>query len=115
LADGQSFAMLEGYRGLLGTASILDYLPRDGLMIVDEPGAVAATARSLQRQAEELAVDLWDRGEAPRNIPRPYWTWEELTERQRAPDGGEIRRVEFTLDPDALDGAFAPAPTYHGA
>lgn len=107
LREGQSFLMLEGYRGILGVASILDYLPLDGLLISDEPGAIAATARDLDRQAEELAWDFRERGEAPGGMPRPYWTWEEL---QVDAD----KRLDLVLDPDALDTAFRAAPMYNG-
>ncbi len=115
LGEGQPFPLLEWYRGVLGTASILDYLPGNGLLVVDEPGAVASTARSLQRQAEELAVELLDRGEAPGRVPRPYWTWEELTDRRRSGTSDSTRQLDLTLDPDALEGSFVPASTYHGA
>jgi transcription-repair coupling factor (superfamily II helicase) len=114
--EEQAFAYLEWYRGLLGTASILDYLPPTGLLILDEPGAVAATARELDRQAAELYFDLMARGEAPRNMPRPYWTWDELGDRGwglGVRDAGR-RRLDLVLDPDAAETSFRPAPTYNG-
>ncbi len=140
LQGGQPFALLEAYRGLLGSSSILDYLPEDGLLIVDEPGVVAATARELHRQAEELYLDLRDRGEAPGGLPRPYRTWEELQgtgdRGQGTGDRGQgtgdgaippvsprlrvsaspqgVSQLHFVLDPDALDTAFVPAPMYSG-
>ncbi|MEA2642315.1 MAG: hypothetical protein QOF51_3709, partial [Chloroflexota bacterium] len=123
LREGQPFPRLEWWRGVLGHASILDYLPDDGLLIVDEPGAIAAMARQLHRQAEETYVDLIERGEAPGHAPRPYWTWEELESRlahgapQSALPGvvSQARtRLDLVLDPDALNADFVPAPTYSG-
>ncbi len=122
LREGQAFPLLEHYRGLLGAASILDYLPPDGLLILDEPGAVAASIRQLAHQAEELAVDLLERGESPGRLPRPYWSWDEITPRLAAtPDAtapederpGRVR-LDLVLDPDDLDTAFGPAPSYQG-
>ncbi len=117
LREGQAFPLLEHYRGLLGTASILDYLPPDGLLIVDEPGAVAASIRQLSHQAEELAVDLLERGESPGKLPRPYWSWDEIAPRLAAEgEGGGAgrRRLDLVLDPDHLDTTFGPAPSYQG-
>ena len=107
LREGQSFPMLEAYRGILGSAGILDYLAAQGLLISDEPGSITATARDLHRQADELAWDFRERGESPGGMPRPYWTWEEL-------DGDASVRLDLVLDPDALETAFRPAPMYNG-
>jgi len=106
LREGQSFPMLESYRALLGSASVLEYLPPGGLLISDEPGSIAATARDLHRQAQELEWDFRERGEAPGGMPRPYFTWEELS--------SDASRLDLVLDPDALDTAFRPAPMYNG-
>lgn len=111
LREGRAFPLLEWYRGALGSASILDYLPDGGLLVIDEPGAVAATARELQRQAEFLSMDLLERGEAPSGAPLPYWSWEDLI--GRLPHKG-LRRLDLVLDPDALDAAFTPPPTWSG-
>src|SRR5439155_20859622 len=104
LREGQSFPMLESYRAVLGSASILDYLPAGGLLISDEPGSIAATARDLHRQAEELAWDFRERGESPGGMPRPYWTWEELGgDTETGGHGDASRRLDLVLDPDAIE------------
>src|SRR5712692_1900476 len=41
---GQAFPALEFYRGFLGTATLIDYLPDGGLLVLDEPEAVARFA-----------------------------------------------------------------------
>ena len=97
LREGQSFPMLESFRGLLGTASILDYLPEDGLLISDEPGSIAATARDLHRQAEELAWDFRERGESPGGMPRPYWSWAGTRGQGGTERRGVSRRVANSL------------------
>ncbi|MBM2810017.1 MAG: mfd [Chloroflexi bacterium] len=111
LQEGQPFALLEWYRGLLGPASILDYLPSEGLLILDEPGSVASTARGIDRQASELAWELEERGEAPGHLPRPYWEWDELS---ALVGPTALQRLDLVWDPDALDTSFSPAPSYSG-
>lgn len=111
LAERRAFPLLEWYRGALGSASILDYLPADGLLILDEPGVITTTAREIQRQAEFLSLDLLERGEAPPKMPRPYFGWDEIAEGQLRQ---HPRRLDLVLDPDALDTAFQPAPNWSG-
>src|SRR5262249_18507500 len=41
LLAGETFAQLEDYRAYLGHASLLDYLPSDGLLLLDEPSHLA--------------------------------------------------------------------------
>ncbi|MBI4212897.1 MAG: transcription-repair coupling factor, partial [Chloroflexi bacterium] len=111
LKEGRAFPLLECYRGILGAASILDYLPDDGLLIVDEPGAVATIAREIHRQAQFLSADLLERGEAPGGLPEPYFSWDDLA---GDPMRRHRRRLDLVLDPDALDSAFTPAPSWSG-
>ena len=66
----------------------------------------------LHAEAEQMRVEMLERGELPRNFPRVYFTWEELEEK--------IGRCEpLTLsawgaDEDALRFNFAPTPNYAG-
>lgn len=111
LREGRAFPFLEWYRGVLGKSSILEYLPANGLLLVDEAGAIGSTAREIQRQAEFLAMDLLERGEAPGGLPLPYWAWDDLAARVLPQTA---RRIDLVLDPDALDAAFEPAASWSG-
>ena len=59
-------------------ATLIDYLPADGLCIVDDWEALVATVVDLDRQAQALQADLIKAGELPEGFPAPYFTWDEL-------------------------------------
>ena len=59
-------------------ASPLDYLPADGLLIVEDSAELAAVMGDVEQQAIELEEDLQEQGELPADWPRPYFTRTEL-------------------------------------
>jgi transcription-repair coupling factor (superfamily II helicase) len=86
LEQGTHFRGIEFYLPFFYSypATILDYLPPDGLCVVDDWGALMATAVDLERQARALQGDLIKAGELPPNLPeiaQPYFPWEDLRER----------------------------------
>jgi len=106
----QAFAALEFYRGFLGSATLVDYLPSDGLLVLEESAVVAAAAREFEEQVEQLHTDLLERGEVPRGLPRPYRQWSQAGSAAR----GAGRCIELGLDPDADGLPFVHAPRYGG-
>jgi transcription-repair coupling factor (superfamily II helicase) len=83
----QEIAMLLGnekpanqqfYTPLFNQDSLLDYVPADGLLILDEPESIKRVAGELETEAEEMRVERLARQELPRNFPRPYFSWAEL-------------------------------------
>lgn len=85
LEQGAFFRGIEFYLSLFYSrpASLLDYLPARGLCVLDDWGALLATAADLDRQAQELQTDLVRAGELPSNmseIAAPYSAWEDLRE-----------------------------------
>jgi transcription-repair coupling factor (superfamily II helicase) len=107
LLAGQVFPSVEEYRAYLGTATLLDYLPAGGLLVLDEPAALADTAAALSAQAAEVQADLVARGEAPSGLWPPFPSWEALASRLGAP------RLELTFDP-ADPGPFEHPLSYAG-
>jgi transcription-repair coupling factor (superfamily II helicase) len=69
------------YAPLFNHDSILSYLPRDALLILDEPESIQRLIDSLHVEANQLSREKSGRGELPRNFPRPYFSWEELKAR----------------------------------
>jgi transcription-repair coupling factor (superfamily II helicase) len=108
---GQAFAALEFYRGFLGSSTLVDYLPADGVLVLDEPEAVARLAEDFEEQVEQLHTDLLERGEVPPGLARPFRPWREI---MRATAHREGRRLDVLLDPDADSLPFAHAPKYGG-
>src|SRR5437868_3033159 len=78
---GQAFSALEFYRGFLGTATLIDYLAEDGLLVLDEPEAVSRFAEEFEEQVEQLHADLLERGEVPPGLARPFRPWRETARR----------------------------------
>ncbi len=78
LSRGDVSSFLEQYLPFIGEASLLDYLHAGSLVVVDEPERLAHSAEVLAEEAERLYDDLQGRGELPRGLPRPYFSWPEV-------------------------------------
>jgi transcription-repair coupling factor (superfamily II helicase) len=64
-------------------ATLLDYLPEDGLCVVDDWGSLKATVEELDQQFRVLQTDLVKAGELPANLSglaMPYHDWTDLQE-----------------------------------
>ena len=101
-----AFAALEFYRGFLGAATVVDYLPADGILALEEPEALERFAQEFEDQVEQLHTDLLERGEVPPGLARPYRPWREITRALNA------ERVDVRFDPDVEGLPFAHAPKY---
>ena len=57
----------------------VDYLPTDGLLVIDEPEARRrASPQDFEEQVEQLHADLLERGEVPPGLACPYRPWREI-------------------------------------
>ncbi|MCK4274100.1 MAG: hypothetical protein KAW90_04360, partial [Dehalococcoidales bacterium] len=81
MLGGQLTREAEFYAPLFNGSSLLDYLPANTLLVLDEPSYIEQTAADLYAEAGQLRSEKLERGELPRNFPRPYFTWEELESR----------------------------------
>ena len=59
-------------------ASLLDYLPPDGLILLDDQQAVRDCVQEVEEQAVGLRKDYIKDGELPESFPIPYLTWGEI-------------------------------------
>ncbi|HSJ57098.1 MAG TPA: hypothetical protein VLC95_07950, partial [Anaerolineae bacterium] len=95
-------------------AMLLDYLPPNGLCLVDDWDGLMAATVDLDRQAQALQEDLARAGELPRNFPRPYFTWDEIRDRLHALRplllGGRLQEAH----PGLLAGTFQHGEGYGG-
>ena len=78
LLNGQVPGNMQFYALLFNKESILEYLPRGTLLVIDEPLSIKRAMEDLDAEAVDLSVGKSDRGELPVDYPRPYFTWEEL-------------------------------------
>ena len=92
--------------GLSGLGDAVDYLPEDGVLVLEEPDGLTRFAVEFEEQVEQLHADLLERGEVPPGLARPYRPWREATRRVRADC------VELRFDPDVEGLPFAHAPKY---
>jgi len=124
LTQGNGFRSVEFYLPYLYTqpAMLLDYLPPDGLLLVEDGAELAATWADLEGQAVQLHRDLTTARELPPDFLPPYFKWKALVERLEARQrsgsllilgfGGLDGRPVATMSPIAR--AFAPGPRYGG-
>ncbi len=111
LREGQVVPSIEFYRGFLGSATLLDYLPLEAVLVLSEPLALDQASGEFEAQAEQLLADLLERGEVPTGLLRPYRPWLETlaSATRRLP-----RLVHLGFDPDADSLPFEHAPKYGG-
>jgi len=111
ILQGGREGFLNFYAPLFNDDCILSYLPRNALVIVDEPEAIKKQAGFLIDEAEGLRQDKLKRKELPSGFPNPYFTWEEITGRLE-----KKRRLSFislgTGDGKKARLNFTNAPTY---
>ncbi|HEX9014785.1 MAG TPA: transcription-repair coupling factor, partial [Chloroflexota bacterium] len=111
MTEGQAVDDIGFYRGFLAASTLIDYLPDDGLLLLDDPSQVEATWNDLTEQAVQLQAQAVERGEIPTGLPHPLQEW---TEARRRFYSGPHAVLEFRYDPDAEELPFEAPPSYGG-
>ncbi|MFC1865616.1 transcription-repair coupling factor [Chloroflexota bacterium] len=113
LLEGGVVENMQFYDSLFNEGSILDYLPQNSLLVLDEPQRIEEEADSLNREAVELLEEKVEPGELPLNLPRPYFNMQELAARM-----AEYRQMEigdWQTDEEKIDSLpFVPLTNYVG-
>ncbi|MCI0439790.1 MAG: transcription-repair coupling factor [Chloroflexi bacterium] len=78
LLDGYDVEELDFYAGFFNRGSLLDYFPKDGLLVTYRPSEVAEAALELQERAAELRRVKERRGELPLRFPSSHLDWKEV-------------------------------------
>jgi len=114
LADKQELSNLPFYAPLFNTDSLLDFLPEDCLLVLNEPDNIEQSIADLEEQAEQLRAEKLERQELPINFPQPYFGWKELEPKlkRKACLGLTAWGVEEAEDAHKL--SFATVPGYAG-
>ena len=111
--------------------SVLDYLPPEALIFIEDPEELAGVIDELESQAHTLRKDLTDLGDLPQQWSDPYLGWARLAPalaarrplslgftafRRQLPNADNGNTLP--LDPDTprylLQSTFVPAPSFGG-
>jgi len=76
------------YVPLLAQATLLDHLPEDALLVVDERSDIAAVLDEAHEEAEAVRLEMEERGEVPRGLPSALARRSALEERLAGRLGG---------------------------
>jgi len=82
LAAATPFPGLEFYLPYFytGSVTLLDYLPPDAIIVVDDPQELADAWAGLEEEAVNLRAAAEEAGTLPPDYPLPYVTWDEWSE-----------------------------------
>jgi transcription-repair coupling factor (superfamily II helicase) len=111
LGAGQSFEDIAYYLPYLHErASILDYLPAGGALVIGEEDAPRATAETMQAQGEEARDRLEREGENPHGLAPAFLGWDWLAPRIAARPHASFAALlrDEQHGGDGLGGALAP-------
>ncbi len=78
MLEGQEPVEAQFWISLFNKDSILNYLPKDTLIIIDEPQRIKHSVEELDAKAELIRSEKLEGGELPGNFPKPYFNWNEL-------------------------------------
>ena len=109
-ADGPQPSISEFHLPVLHPtpASLLDYLPRQSLVILDDAQAVHDIVTEVEEQADGLRKDYVEGGELPADFPIPYLSWTELEDTLAGKMALDLGYAGLSED-EALPGAFPTA------
>ncbi len=118
LAEGSFFPELPFYLPYLYAPTpswLLDYLPPEGLIVVEEPEALRDAWADLEQQAHRLREEATRQGRLPPGYPPPYLPWERWQEAlTRRPWLNLGYGEEEETHPHPLSNAFIPGPRFGG-
>jgi transcription-repair coupling factor (superfamily II helicase) len=94
-------------------ASLLDYLPRQALILLDDRQALQDSATEIEEQAVALRRDLIADGSLPVDFPLPYLTWSEVDDALQGEAALDLGMVSGTQE-SPLAQRFTPGPRFGG-
>jgi transcription-repair coupling factor (superfamily II helicase) len=114
LANGQRPANISFYAPLFNSGNLLDYLPANSLLILDESSQIAEEIGYIDERADSIREQKVESGELPADFPQPYFSWADL--RSEIINKPKLILSSWTgsEEPQALRMSFTPAPSYAG-
>ena len=102
LRQGRSFDDIAFYLPYLHSpATVLDYLPRSGLLILDNPESIQRHIAELDQQAQEMKERFEHDRENPPHLRAAHFTWNQLE-----PQIQQRRQLQFAGMLSAAEGEF---------
>ncbi|REG10616.1 transcription-repair coupling factor [Pelolinea submarina] len=91
--------------------SLLDYLPKGSIILLDNEASLEVTSEEIEDQALRLRKDAVEMNAVPADFPLPYTTWSELSDNMTR---FSIIDLGFPLGDEIhpLSGAFSPGPRF---
>ncbi len=86
-------------------SSLLDYLPRNALVVLDDLEALRESVHTLEEQAVSLRKGYIEEGLIKEDYPLPYLTWEEIED--SFPQAGVLSLGPSGIDPDQISSTLA--------
>ena len=78
LLDGYDVEDVNFYAGFFNRGSLLDYFPKDGLVVMYRPSDIAEAARDTEERSQDLRKTKEGRGELPKKFPSSHMDWNEV-------------------------------------
>jgi len=94
-------------------ASLLDYLPSQALVLVDDLDLLRTTASEVEEQSVKLRQDSIAEGTLPEDFPIPYLSWSELQDSLMGHAWLELG-WSTAEDESPLGSLFVPGPRFGG-
>ena len=116
LVRGERFRGMEYYLPYLypRPGTLLEFLPQNALVLLDDTLMLEAAATSLENQALSLRAEMLAEGQLPANWAVPYFTWEELKSRLASQRAISLGHGMAETLPFFGENGFLPAPRYGG-
>jgi len=114
LADKQELSNRQFYAPLFNTDSLLDFLPADCLLVLDELASIEQAIDDLDAQAKQLRAEKLERQELPINFPQPYFSWSELEPKINQKSRLRLTAWGFEQEEPSHRLSFSPTPNYAG-
>jgi transcription-repair coupling factor (superfamily II helicase) len=114
LREGDTFDTLEFYIPYLykEAGMLVDYMPAQTLVVLEDPLGLEALVANLNVQNMALRQELVEKGELPRGVQSPHFSWDTVQGRLDV-----HTRLEFrydTVSDLAVNEGFAAGTTYAG-
>ncbi len=116
IMEGEYFRGIEYYLPYLypKPSTLLDFLPEDALVLVDDVIALKSAASDLEEQAVRLRGEMLEDGRLPPNFPVPYLSWIALEDRLASKYAVNLG-YGLQESPCGLGKAFTSPPQYTGS